>query len=1273
MDAPPEEPFVDPSGETPVRPAREGETRMCNALETNMISPLEAGQRFGEFEIRELLGRGKAGFVYSALDLLSKRRCALKLLCRMSSHDLYRNKLGFRRMSPFRHPSLMRTDRIEIIEDYTVLTMEEIDGETLYAYARRLRTEPSQVAYKKLHSLLHDYASGLAVMHFGGLVHRDLKPTNLMVRENGNGVIVDYGLVANCDPETDPSGLRPYIAGTPRYFSPEALWEQSYTPAGDVFSLGLVMLDCLNEVAGNDQWLRRGDFADWVRDEDEETIANAISEMDKEIPPVLRMAIAGMLSADRSRRPSSLEVVSMTRVGDDPIRFRTLHHLFGREQELEQCNNFIRDIYRGRTGRLHVYGVAGAGKTRLLDEIERQLRQNHWGQVFRVRCRSRENQTLQVIDQLADQVAQRYSQRDRERITLDAVSASILKKSFPQLKHVIAEDIYEVPASFDGKPQRLDALTAAIRLSRELRKVGPLFIIIDDVQWSDHDSHTMWDALLSDDSGYLAIITSSRDAETKIRYPADERVHIGQLPHDSAFAFLQTAATRWGANINAAGLEELVDISKCNAFRLHELAEEFRPGGMLHRVADSDDSSISNLDEVDRFWRNRFDKLTNEAKSILAFIVAANAPVSISELADLTGVGDQVDISVFELVRQRLAVDDASGAECVTVVHDKIADGLIENLDPAELERAHLAWAELLKKQNRPRDFAARIASHLYSAKQDGAALPFAILAAENADRAFMKSEAGEWHEKVLKQVAGKARLKHLRDAARCFQEADLPERAAPYYEILSQTENDEDEKRRLKATATQLLVRSGRLDQARPLIQDLSAELAILPRRKVAMSTYRSGLEQLNTQLAKFDFVALRDELIADEPPTRPANAATAMAFCSDATRSMAFLDFQGTIQLMAHGAKLALQSGSNADRLHFGIRSNVWNGLLAGRDHDAIKQSREYLEEMVGHMEHFPPGQMTGDAWSGLAFLRLISMQWKVVPQAVDQCIADFGNDSRRLGFEATHTRWLKLWADWHLGNWDSLRINANDMADDADRRNDNYQRFVATSGFSGNGFLVDGNMQRLAQLSGEHCSIVSDTGCTELIHIFQWINSAQVYLYQGEFSTAGRVVRKMHRELGRSPIRRINLLQIVADYMLCLTSLHQRQEAALCGKSGASSSGDPTSDPAIVRNAIRRLCQQPFDFSKMLGALMRGVERRISGNAKSAKKAFQDAADIATLHSLTPYRLAAEDGLLSLQQDVDRDSLRQFMLTNRVKDPTKLERLYTVGLPNLPDSIV
>jgi serine/threonine protein kinase len=1269
MDAPPEKPPVNPSDETNCRPAREGETRVADALESNMPSPLTAGQRFGDFQIRELLGRGKAGFVYSADDLLAKRRCALKLLCRMSSRDLYRNKLGFRRMSPFRHPCLLRTDRIEIIDDHTVLSMEEIEGETLYAAVSHLALLPPPAAYQKLCSLLHDYAVGLAIMHFGGLVHRDLKPTNLMVRTNGHGVIVDYGLVANCDPETDPSGLRPYIAGTPRYFSPEALWEQSYTPAGDVFSLGLVMLDCLNEVSGSDQWLRSGDFADWVREEDEQTIADAVSDLHEDIPPLLRMAVAGMLNADRTKRPSSLELVEMTKTDDNPIRLITTHHMFGREQELEQCNQWIRKIYRGETGRLHLFGEAGAGKTRLLDELERQLRQNNWGQVFRVKCRSRENQTLQVLDQLADQIAQRYARPDRDRLRLDPVSASILTKSFPQLRHVIVEDLGETPESFASAPERLDALSAASRLSRELRKVGPLIVIIDDAQWSDHDSNTVWDELQKDTEGFLGIITSSRKSETNQRQPADKRIDIGPLSADAALSFLQTAATRWGANINLAGLKELVDVSRCNAFRLQELADEFQPDGMLHRVEASSDASISNLGEVDRFWRARFDRLSAEAKLILGYIVTAAAPVSITQLAELTGLGDKVDVSVFELVKQRLVNDDATGMECITVVHDKIADGLMENLDRSELHQSHLAWASLLSGLNRPRDFAARIAGHFYAAEQDGAALPYAIVAAENADRAFAKSEAGEWHEKVLAQVAGDARDKHLRDAARCFDEADLPEKAAKYYLILADVAKDRCEQLRFQTLAIQLLIRSGQLDRARPLLVAIAQEFGIELEKRGGDGSigHRLQLTRLAGQLCDVqppEIGPARPDGPAAEGGNKNEILSCGLAFCGEVATSLSMLDFRGSMKLVLHGCRHALQEGTPHDRVHFGTMANVWTALLSGKQIKTIDQCRLSLRTLLGRLRNQSSSRTTAEIWSGIAFVETLAMRWSEVPGAVDASVIEYIADSQPRRFEIAHTRWLRLWADWHLGRWDKMRSMAHEMAEDAGRRNDTYQQLVSTAGYGGNVFLFDDNLDRLKKFGADNQRIVSDTGEVEWVHFFQWMQSVQQSLYSGKFDAASRQVLEMRQSISESLIRRIPLVQVTLDFFTSLVALHLRQEQSIQAASGKRSPRSPLTDPSVVSNAVRRMNSQASDYPKMLAALIEGINQRLTGKATAAAEAFGRAADLASQLGLFPYQLAAEDGLLNLNEGGrESDSLRQRMVNQRIRQPRQVERLYTV----------
>lgn len=1294
MDAPPDRPSANPSDETHFRPDRQGETYVSNSLELNLSPPWTEGDMIGDFRIGKLLGRGRAGFVYSADDLVARRRCALKVLCRTSSYDLVRNKLGFQRMAPFRHPSLMHTDRIDVIDGLNVLSMEEIDGETLCAAVRRYATGSRAQAYQKLHVLLHDYAVGLAIMHFAGLVHRDIKPTNLMVRKNGHGVIVDYGLVTSLDPETDPYGIRPYIAGTPRYFSPEALWEQSYVPSGDVFSLGLVMMDSLNEISGSDRWLRQGDFDDWNRDEDQRLISDAVLGLDEEIPSVLRMAVAGMLSKNRVKRPSSLDLVELTKGDDSPIRLVSDYHLFGREQELEECNEWIRGIYRGGTGRLHLYGEAGAGKTRLLDEIERLLKQNQWGQVFRVKCRSRENQTMQVMGQIVDQIASRYARGDREPLRLDTVSYEILIQAFPQLRHVLEVDLREQPESFAGAPERLDALTAAVRLSRELRKVGPLIIIIDDAQWSDHDSDSVWDELQSDSQGHLGLITSSRHPETNQRHKPQQRLHIGPLHPDAAFAFLQNAVKRWSANLNDAGLKELVDVSRCNAFRLQELVEEIRPGGMLNRVEQSDDSSISNLGDIDRFWKARFDRLSAGEKAVLAFIVSSEAPVSVLQLSQLTGQ-ENIDASVSKLVEQRLVNDDATGKECITIVHDKIAAGLIENLSAEQLRRAHRSWAKLLSAEPHSRDFVSRVAGHYYSAGDKASALPFAIQAAENADKAYAKAEAGMWHEKVLEQVAAAAREKHLREAARCYHEADLPNKASELYLQLSEETADQKERRGFQILALQLLIRSGNVSAAMPLIEVLSKQLnshnklgndlgnklvnkLTEEQLRARLAAAADSIGSIDAELASLEIkqTELSQESSKDDPLLQAK-----LQYCTAMARAMSMLDLRQALKIVVQGSELANECGGKLEQIHFGCLAVVWHAMMAeqesGRNSGGIilDQSRQRLIRLSRQLEQSGNQFEAAEVWAGLSYLEALAMRWSQVPYAVDTSIEKYNSQIEPLRFEIAHTRWLRLWADWQLGRWENMRSVASEMIADAKRRNDTYQYFMATSAYGGNVFLMSDESEnhRVSATYSEDLALESDE--LQFIDFCRWIQGIQRGIYRGEYAAASKRVAEMKSAIEGSLIGKIPLMTVTLDFYTALVALHLQQQFLDKNRHQnesleAPSTSEQDGHREVANRAISSLRSSQNAYADMLAALMEGIQNRICGNQDQACASLAAAAESASESGLFPFQLAAEDALLNLTQpDAPADSLRQRMTNKRIAKPHQLERLYTVA-PTIDD---
>lgn len=1258
MDAFDDEPKPDPAGDTKWRP-KSGETRVSNPLELRMAPPWESGEQRGDYLIGELLGRGQAGFVYSAFDTVSRQRCALKVLCRLSPRDLYRNKLGFRRMTPFRHPCLLRTDRMESIDGRTVLRMEEIIGKTLFLSVKEDLTRVDRAeAYAQLKRLLHDYAYGLMTIHMSNLVHRDLKPTNLMVRAGGGGVIVDYGLVASCDPETDPSGIRPYIAGTPRYFSPEALWEQSYTPAGDVFSLGLVMLDCLHEISGGKVRLaemRQGEFDNWVRNEDEEGISAAVSVLADEVPLDLRRAVTDMLSVDRTLRPTSHELVTMMRDADEgPVRLITNQSLYGRERELSDVLHWLNDIYREGSGRLHVHGESGTGKTRLLDEVERQLSQHHWVQLFRVKCQPWESRTLHVWDQIADQVAARYARHDRPAIRLDHVTMTTLQEAFPQLRHVIRKS---KPA--ESLKDVLDPLAEAMRrLILELKKNGPLVFIIDDAQLADRPSNQLWDRLCDEGTERLGIITSSRTSDTQQNRAPDRRIELGALDADAAYAMLLHAAHRWSANINDAGLHELARYCHYNPFRLSELAEEFRPGGMLHVVESSRDASNSNLGDLDRLWSLRFGRLSKQAKSALVFIATADTAVSMEQLADLTGQSEEIGVSVSELVDQRLVNDDAIGDACLSVAHETIASGLIENLSLEEHREAHLAWAELLAKANLPR-YAARIATHYYAAGDEASALRFAILAAENADRAFAKAEAARWHERVVEHVTGPAKLKHLRDAARCYQEACMPREASTLYLALADQATDAGEQIQYSTLALRLLLRCGEIDHARPLIQSLDRRLKF-PRDFRLMELfrgYRARLYRLASELCLGD-APHRDEVAAGrELPPEDWNACR-LQYCAAVTRPMVMLDFRSMLRSVMTGSELAAHHGSADDRIHFGVMAMVWSGVLA-KHVRAMDKSLAILKTLRHRIEAKGSRRARAEVCAGIACIELLAMRWNAVPEGVNVAIEDYALDEQPLRFEVLHTRWMRMWASWHLGRWGSLRSDAEEMVEDATRQNDAYQRLLATSGYGGNAFLMLDRVEDSIRYAKENERVVTPGSGVEFADFFRWVHAVQVKLYRGRFRSAAVSALRMREAIDRSLIRRVDLIETIADFLLALVSLHVSQDG------GEGLLERQISSRHFPRQAIRQLRAREGVFPKLLAELLQGIRWRLEGKLDSALKSFRQVESLASSAGLKPYEWAAKDAIAHLEGQ-PCGQLRNEMLGAGIRRPTALERLYTVAPP-------
>jgi serine/threonine-protein kinase len=195
------------------------------------------------YRLDEPIAAGGVGQVWRATDQVLQRRVAVKLL-RPEYADHPDTLARFR--AEARHAGSLAHPAIAQVYDYgdspfdgpPYLVMELVDGPSL---ADVLATEPVTPAYAL--DVLAKAAAGLAAAHEAGLVHRDIKPGNILLGPDGEVKITDFGIAhaVGSAPVTDP-GL---VMGTTQYLAPERIAGGSGAPAADLYSLGIVMHECL--------------------------------------------------------------------------------------------------------------------------------------------------------------------------------------------------------------------------------------------------------------------------------------------------------------------------------------------------------------------------------------------------------------------------------------------------------------------------------------------------------------------------------------------------------------------------------------------------------------------------------------------------------------------------------------------------------------------------------------------------------------------------------------------------------------------------------------------------------------------------------------------------------------------------------------------------------------------------------------------------------------------------------------------------------------------
>ncbi|MGA8862348.1 MAG: serine/threonine-protein kinase [Gallionella sp.] len=251
-------------------------------------------KQLGRYRIQAELGRGAMGVVYKALDPVLDRTVALKTIA-LDETEQNREEYQARffqeakAAAPLNHPALITIYDFGEENRLAYMAMELINGSELIE-----RMGQSSIAIREAVAIAEQVAEGLAFAHDSGVIHRDIKPGNIMLLPSGRIKIMDFGIA-----RLKVSDIKTQLGtrlGTPKYMLPEQIGGNALDHRTDIFSLGIVLYEMLTGVK-----LFKGDTLTQVMHNVVTFDPSPPSQVNPEVPPLLDLVVKRAME----KRPSA--------------------------------------------------------------------------------------------------------------------------------------------------------------------------------------------------------------------------------------------------------------------------------------------------------------------------------------------------------------------------------------------------------------------------------------------------------------------------------------------------------------------------------------------------------------------------------------------------------------------------------------------------------------------------------------------------------------------------------------------------------------------------------------------------------------------------------------------------------------------------------------------------------------------------------------------------------------------------------------------------------
>ncbi len=693
------------------------------------------------------------GEVFRAADLELGGEVAVKILSSVNATDIIRLKAEFRALANIVHPNLVDLHELFVNDKTAFFTMEVVNGVELVEYlggALGRAATPERI--DKLRDAARQLALALHAVHAGGKLHRDVKPSNVMVTDAGRVVLLDFGLseaFGSAD-EASPAG----IAGTLQYMAPEQAWGKRLEPAADWYSVGVTLFEAITGVLPVD-----GNPAEILQRK--QVYRSASLRADGfDIPPELDELLQRLLAVDPSARPTAPEIVRA--LGGELLADGELvgagtqtglPKLVGRSAELAQLAGALLDCADGTHRLVHLVGPSGIGKTSILHELA--TRQPHDCRILSARCHPQETVAFNAIDGLIDDLIQRLPQQTAlasHQLAPDQRAALI--RVFPALGPTVDQAGNPLPpVDTDQLRLRQLAFVGLSSLLLALAVEAPLLLWLDDVQWADADSGAILRSLVRTRGRRgITIVLAYRDTDRatsaclEVLEDSSEEEPVGYrrsvmelqpLSGADGWELVESITSTSNQVASRDHIKNVVDQAAGVPFLLCELARHLSSSGGKEEELG-----------LDALLRRRMGALPAESQAVLEVLCVAGSPLSQAVALRAAGYSDANRTLLTGLERLLVLRTADVRSRTVEVYHHRIRDHILVGMPAPKRREYHRQIAFSLLSTRHPNLLAS--VDHFEAASDLDSLRRYVVPAAEGAARVLAFGRAAQLYRRAI-------------------------------------------------------------------------------------------------------------------------------------------------------------------------------------------------------------------------------------------------------------------------------------------------------------------------------------------------------------------------------------------------------------------------------------------------------------------------------------------------------------------------------------------